>query len=77
MLRIEKTATQLHLPFLMVQGGSDTIVHPSGAQMVYDKAESPDKTIKVYDDLFHEVFNEIEKEQVLTDVDSWLQSHLP
>ncbi len=76
MARIENEAAVIQLPFLVVQGSSDTIVDPSGAQMIYDRAGSTDKTIKIYDGLFHEVFNEPEKEQVLNDVDVWLKSHI-
>jgi len=36
--------------------------------MRFVKAASADKTIHVYDGLFHEVFNEPERDQVLGDV---------
>lgn len=40
--------------------------------MRVDKASSADKTLKIYDGLFHEIFNEPEWDQVLGDVAAWL-----
>jgi alpha-beta hydrolase superfamily lysophospholipase len=36
---------------------------------------SADKTLKIYDGLYHEVFNEPEREQVFGDVIAWLDAH--
>jgi len=34
---------------IIVQGKADRLVDPSGAQMLYDKSSSTDKTLKMYD----------------------------
>ena len=70
------SAIKIRLPIMIVQGGSDKLVDPSGAQLLYDAVSSEDKTIKIYDGLYHEVFNEPEHLQVLDDVQVWLDSHL-
>ena len=67
---------RISLPFIVVQGSEYNIVGPGGAQMLYDKASSADKTIKIYDGLFHEVFNEPERARVLKDVETWLATHV-
>jgi acylglycerol lipase len=72
MRRVTAAADRITLPFIVVQGGGDKIVDPAGAQMLYDKAGSKDKTIKVYEGLYHEVFNEPERARVLKDVETWL-----
>lgn len=76
MLRVSKEAGKITLPFIVVQGAKDSIVDPSGAQMLYEKASSEDKTIKIYDGLYHEVFNEPDRDRVLQDVEVWLESQL-
>jgi acylglycerol lipase len=43
--------------------------------MLYDLVQSADKAIKVYDGFYHEVFNEPEHEQVMKDVEVWLEAH--
>jgi len=69
-------ATKITLPILIVQGGADKLVDPKGAQMLYDAVSSADKTIKIYDGFYHEVFNEPEHDQVLGDIKAWLETHL-
>jgi alpha-beta hydrolase superfamily lysophospholipase len=76
MSRVTAKVDKITLPFIVVQGGQDKLVDPAGAQMLYDKASSKDKTIKVYDGLYHEVFNEPERARVLKDVETWLAAHV-
>ena len=76
MQRVFAEGSGITLPILIIQGGQDRLVDPSGAQMLYEKIKSKDKLIKVYDGLYHEVFNEPEHDQVLSYVEGWLASHL-
>lgn len=76
MQRVCAEGARITLPVLIAQGGDDRLVDPSGAQLLYETIHSADKTIKVYDGLYHEVFNEPEHDQVLGDVEAWLESHL-
>jgi acylglycerol lipase len=73
MKRVSTEAARITLPILIIQGGSDRLVDPSGAKMLYETVSSTDKTLKVYDKLYHEVFNEPEHDQVLSDVEKWLE----
>ena len=76
MRHITAEAARITLPILLLQGGADKLVDPGGAQMLYDSVGSADKTIKNYDGLYHEVFNEPERDQVLGDFEAWLEAHL-
>ena len=73
---IPKIAAQITLPILLIQGGADRLVDPEGAKMLFKKVQSPDKTIKIYDGLYHEIFNEPERDQVLDDMEQWLENHI-
>ena len=75
MQRVTAELGKITLPFIAVQGGQDKLVDPTGAQMLYDQASSKDKTLKIYDGLYHEVFNEPERARVLGDVETWLAVH--
>ncbi len=77
MQTVTQAAEQITLPIMIVQGGADKVIDPTGAQLLFDSVSSEDKTLKIYDGLFHEVFNEPEHEQVLQDVAQWLDTHLP
>jgi acylglycerol lipase len=76
MRRVTAEADKITLPFIVVQGGEDKLVDPAAAQMLYDKAGSQDKTIKIYKGLYHEVFNEPERARVLKDIETWLAAHV-
>ena len=76
MQRVTEQAERIKLPITILQGSNDKLVDPDGAQLLYSLISSEDKTIKIYDGLFHEIFNEPEHEQVLTDVEIWLEAHL-
>jgi len=76
MQRVTAQAPRITLPMMILQGGADRLVDLDGARMLYDTIDSSDKTLKVYDGLYHEVYNEPERDQVLGDVEAWLEEHL-
>ncbi len=72
MQRVTAEADKITLPFIVLQGSEDELVNPAGAQMLYDKASSNEKTLKLYEGQYHEVFNEPERDRTLKDVENWL-----
>ena len=76
MRRTTREAARLTLPLLILHGSEDTLADPDGARMLHDAASSPDKTLKIYHGLHHEIYNEPEHDQVLGDVEAWLTARL-
>jgi alpha-beta hydrolase superfamily lysophospholipase len=74
--RVSSETSKITLPFLAMQGSEDHLVDPDGAQILYEKAGSKDKTLKIYKGLYHEIFNEPEYPQVLKDVENWLEARV-
>ena len=74
--RVNSEAASIDLPLLILQGSEDRLVDPQGSQMLYQAAGSKDKTLKVYQGLYHEVHNEPERDGVFADLETWLQAHL-
>lgn len=73
--RVTAGLPTLKLPMLVMHGAKDQLSDPAGAQLIADNVSSEDLTVKTYDDLYHEIFNEPEKDAVLDDVIAWLKSH--
>lgn len=69
---VQKQMATFHWPLLIVQGTADRLVDPEGSKTFYAGAGSIDKTLKLYEGLYHEVLNEPEKEQILAEIVEWL-----
>ncbi len=62
---------------LLVQCGSeDKLI--KGSENLKNLFKMPDKTIKIYEGLYHEVYNEMEEDRikVLKDLSNWLNNHV-
>jgi acylglycerol lipase len=74
--RVDAGLPELRVPLLVMQGTSDGLVDPGCGPHVFGRAGLADKTLKMYDGLWHEIFNEPERDHVLADLTGWLGSHL-
>ena len=73
---MEKRAPTITAPLLVVHGENDQLVSAEGSRRLVSCIGSTDVELKVYPELYHEVFNEPERDQVLDDVTSWIQARL-
>ena len=69
-------AAAVTAPVLVVHGEQDRLIPVEGSHRLVECVGSQDVNLKVYPDLFHEVFNEPERELVLDDVTSWIEGRL-
>lgn len=67
---------QLSLPLLIMHGSVDKLTNPSGSKQLYAEAQSTDKTLKLWPDYFHEIFNDVGKEEVLAFMLEWLDERV-
>jgi len=71
---VDQQAAALRVPILMQVAGDDHLVNARTAARFFEKLAAPDKTLHVYDGLYHEIYNELEvqREKVLDDLVEWL-----
>ena len=62
----------LSVPLLVFHGTDDKITEQAGTERVHELAGSADKTIELFEGLYHETLNEPEQDQVLDLVVAWL-----
>jgi len=67
---------RINLPILIMQGKADQLSDPEGSKMLYEKVASKDKTLRLYEGQYHEIFNEPERGQVFADMEAWLDIRL-
>jgi alpha-beta hydrolase superfamily lysophospholipase len=70
-------AGELLLPVLVLHGGSDRIAEIAGARAFLERVSSADKTLHVYPNLRHELYNELPeyRSRVFSDLIAWLAKH--
>ena len=66
----------IRIPVLLMFGTADRLCPPAGSEMVAAQIGSGDITVKRYDGLYHEIFNEPERDAVLDDVAGWMRGRL-
>jgi len=73
---MDRRAPAITAPLLVVHGEDDQLVPAEGSRRLVRCVGSADVELKVYPGLYHEVFNEPEREQVLDDVVGWIQARV-
>ena len=75
--RIERDFARFRLPLLILHGTADKVTRPDGSQLFYDKAGSSDKTLKLYEGHYHDLLNDVGREDVMADILGWVEARLP
>jgi alpha-beta hydrolase superfamily lysophospholipase len=73
---LEKSFEQITLPLLILHGTADKVTKSSGSEEFYERAGSSDKTLKLYEGHFHDLLADIGKEQVMADIQTWIDARL-
>ncbi|MHA1975885.1 MAG: alpha/beta hydrolase [Candidatus Hodarchaeales archaeon] len=73
---IEKRISDIKMPILAQKGGKDPLIIDT--EKLFANVTAEDSTLKVYPELYHEVYNELEVDRkvVLSDLKEWLDTHL-
>lgn len=70
--RLQEEIRNVRVPLLILQGTDDRVVSPEGARQIHMKAGCDDKTLHLYEGLYHELLSEPEKDDVTDDLVRWL-----
>jgi acylglycerol lipase len=74
--KLTSQMSKIDLPILIMQGNLDRLSNPEGSTRLFKTVKSKDKTLKPFEGLCHELFNEPEREQVLGYMETWLNSRI-
>ena len=67
---------RINLPVLIMHGNADRLSAPEGSEILDQRVGSKDKTLKLYEGVYHEIFNEPRYEKVFADMESWLAARV-
>lgn len=63
-------------PVLLLHGANDGIVSEKDSRDFFGDIASKDKSLKIYANLFHEIFNEPCKDEIINDAINWIEKRL-
>ena len=74
--RFEREFPRITLPVLILHGTADKATRPDGSQQFFDEAGSADKTIHLYEGHYHDLLNDLGREEVMDDIVRWMEERL-
>jgi alpha-beta hydrolase superfamily lysophospholipase len=75
--RLKREIPSIETPLFIVHGTADRAAKPSGSQHLYERTGSKDKTLKLYEERYHDPLNDLGKEEVMADILGWLEERAP
>lgn len=73
---VRRRAGELRKPCLILQAGEDRLCDPKASGPVFEAMGADDKTFIDYPGLYHEIFNETERERPLGDLRGWIEARI-
>jgi alpha-beta hydrolase superfamily lysophospholipase len=74
--RVQARAETLSVPLLILHGSADRMVPPEGSRRFFSRVELEDREFLEYPDAYHCLFADVGHEEVLKDVEQWLEGRL-
>ncbi len=72
--RLKHEFPRIKLPVFILHGTADKVTKPSGSQAFYDHTGSADKTLRLYEGHYHDLLNDVGKEEVMSDIRAWIET---
>jgi alpha-beta hydrolase superfamily lysophospholipase len=74
--RLHDEFPRITIPVLILHGTDDKATVCHGSEFFYEKAGSTDKTLKLYEGHYHDLLHDLGKEEVMGDIQTWLDAHI-
>jgi len=73
---VKSAPERIRIPIFLLHGGADGLNAAEGSRRFFERLTAADKTLRIYAGSFHELHNDVNKEEVLHDIEQWLLAHL-
>ena len=74
--RLTREFGDLKIPTFILHGTADKVTKPAGSQYFFDHSGAKDKQLKLYQGHAHDLLNDLDKQQVLADIRTWMLARL-
>ena len=69
---VKAKAERIKIPTIIQAAGTDKIVSLQATRDLFERLGSENRKLIVYDDNYHEIFNDLDRKKVFTDLDAFL-----
>jgi alpha-beta hydrolase superfamily lysophospholipase len=73
---VKKNIKNVGCPTLVMHGEKDGVVDKSIGEWTFKNLKCKDKKLKIYPNLYHEIFNEVNKDKVIQDLICWCDERM-
>ncbi|WP_413376795.1 alpha/beta hydrolase [Alkalihalobacillus sp. 1P02AB] len=73
---LKANAQQFIDPVFIMHGANDGLISEEDSRIVYGDIASTDKSLKIYAQLMHEIFNETCRDEVIEEAISWIEKRV-
>lgn len=73
---IQENASGFKLPVLLIHGSGDGLTNPNGSELLFEKAESSDKTLEIFSGGYHELLNDLDRDKVMSMIVNWIENRI-
>lgn len=73
---IEAHIAEIKVPLLILHGGADRVTLPQSSRIFFERLTLADKERQEYPGSYHELHSDINYQEVLRDMENWIQRHL-
>ncbi|WP_134679020.1 alpha/beta hydrolase [Paracoccus ravus] len=74
---LARSFDRITLPLLILHGSEDRATVCKGSEFFHAHAGATDKTLQIYEGHYHDLLNDLGKEEVLADILAWIKARLP
>lgn len=69
-------AAKVTIPVFVAHGSADPVVPPSGTQRFFEACAAPDKTLRPFENGYHELWHDFDEETLAREVCAWIRQRL-
>lgn len=74
--RIEHSMEALETPVLVMHGTLDRLTNPEGSKELVERASTDDKTLRLYEGVYHDLLHEPERVRILSEMTQWMDKRV-
>ncbi len=72
---LKQNVAEITAPIRVMHGADDKLVMVAGSEFVMEHCGSQDKELKIYENMEHEILNEVDRQTVYNEILAWIQAH--